>query len=104
MSKGFDNCISHDNILFLGDFNSQSTENYVNDFYNVSNLSNLVKEPACFKIPDRLHRFVFNKQSKMFSKLYDHENRDLRFPQNGNYNFKKLSQEIKTKNHSPQKL
>ena len=50
LSKGLDNYISHcDNILFLGDFNSQPLENCVNDFCNVYNLSNLVKEPTCYK-------------------------------------------------------
>ena len=53
LSKGLDNSISHcDNILILGDFNSQLSENFVNDFCNVHNLSNLVKEPTCFKSPD----------------------------------------------------
>ena len=53
LSKCLDNYISHyDNISFLGDFNSQPSENYVNDFCNVYNLSNLVKEPTCCKNPD----------------------------------------------------
>ena len=48
LSKGLDNYISHyDNILFLGDFNSQPSENCVNDFCNVYNLSHLVKKPTC---------------------------------------------------------
>ena len=53
MSKGLDSYISHyDNILFLGDFNSQPSEDCVNDFCNVYNLSNLIKEPTCYKNPD----------------------------------------------------
>ena len=50
LSKGLDIYVSHyyDNILFLGDFNSQPSENCVNDFCNVYNLSSLVKEPTCF--------------------------------------------------------
>ena len=52
LSKGLDNYISHYDILFLGDFNSQPSENCVNDFCNVYNLSNLVKEPTCYKNPD----------------------------------------------------
>ena len=51
MSKGLGNDISH-YILFLGDFNSQQSENCVNDFCNVYNLSNLVKEPTCYKNPE----------------------------------------------------
>ena len=38
----------------MGDYNCQPSGNYVNDFYNVCNLSNLVKEPTCFKNPDNL--------------------------------------------------
>ena len=53
MSKGLDNYISHyDNILFLGDFNSQPLQNCVNEFCNIYNLSNLFKEPTCYKNPD----------------------------------------------------
>ena len=53
LSKGLDNYVSHyDNILFLGDFNSQPLKNYVNEFCNIYNLSNLVKEPTCYKNPD----------------------------------------------------
>ena len=53
MSKGLDNYIRHyDNILFLRDFNYQPLETCVNDFCNVYNLSNLVKEPTCLKNPD----------------------------------------------------
>ena len=53
MSKGLDSYINHhDNILFLGDFNSQPSEDCANDFCNVYNLSNLVKEPTCYKNPD----------------------------------------------------
>ena len=55
LSKGLDNYISpYDNILFLGDFNSKPSKNCVNDFFNAYNLSNLVKEPTCFKDPDNL--------------------------------------------------
>ena len=53
LGKGFHSYITHyDNILFLGDFNSQLSENCVNDFCNFYNLSNLFKEPTCFKRPD----------------------------------------------------
>ena len=51
--RGLDNFLSHyDNILFLEDSNSQASENCVNGFCNVYNLSNLVKEPTCFKNTD----------------------------------------------------
>ena len=52
LSNGPDNYVSHYDIIFLGDFNSQPSENCANDFCNVCNLSNLAKEPTCFKNPD----------------------------------------------------
>ena len=51
-----------------------------------------------------MHRFVFHKPSKTFSKHYDDENRDLRITQNDNFSFENLLQETKTTNHSLQKL
>ena len=64
LSKGIDNYISHYDILSLGDFNSQPSENCVNDFCNVYNLSNLVKEPTRYKNPDnpsRIDLFLTNR-------------------------------------------
>ena len=52
LSKGLDNYISNYDILYLGNLNSQPSENCVTDFCNVYNLSNLVKEPSCYKNPD----------------------------------------------------
>ena len=44
----------YDNTLFLRDFNCETSENYLNDFYNAYNLRNNVKESTCFKDPDNL--------------------------------------------------
>ena len=53
LSKGLDIYMNkYDNILFLGDFNSETPESYLNDFCNVYNLWNIVKEPTCFNNPD----------------------------------------------------
>ena len=53
LSKGLDNYIgNYDNILLLGDFNSEFSEPCLNDFCDIYNLKNLVKEPTCFKNPD----------------------------------------------------
>ena len=53
LSKGLDICMNkYGNILSLGDFNSETSENYLNDFCNVYNLRNIVKEPTCFINPD----------------------------------------------------
>ena len=65
LSKGLNNYISHyDNILILGDFNCQLSENCLNNFCNVYNLSNLFKEPTCFKSPDNpscIDLFLINR-------------------------------------------
>ena len=51
-SKGLDNYIgNYDNILLLGDFNSEFSENCLNDFCDIYNLKNLVKEPTCYENP-----------------------------------------------------
>ena len=52
LSKGLDIYMSqYDGILFLGDFNSETWESYLNEFCNVYKLQNIVKEPTCFKNP-----------------------------------------------------
>ena len=66
------------NIIFLGNFNSQTSENYVYDFCNVYSLSNLVKEPICFKNPDN-SCCIDSLSTNLF---FDNGNRDLRFSQN----------------------
>ena len=40
---------NYDNILLLGDFNSEFSEPCLNDFCYIYNLKNLVKVPACFQ-------------------------------------------------------
>ena len=53
LGKGLDNYIgNYDNILLLGDFNSEFSEPCLNDFCDIYNLKNLVKEPTCYKNPD----------------------------------------------------
>ena len=52
LSKGLDKYIgNYDNILLLGDFNSEFSEHCLNDFCDIYNLKNLVKEPACYENP-----------------------------------------------------
>ena len=41
----------NDNILLLGDFNSEIKEISMNEFCEAYNLKNVVKEPICFKTP-----------------------------------------------------
>ena len=42
---------TYDNILRLGDFNSQTDKNIMNEFCQTYNLKNLINEPTCFKNP-----------------------------------------------------
>ena len=39
----------YDNYLLVGDFNSEVNEGIMMEFCNTYNLSNLIKEPTCFK-------------------------------------------------------
>ena len=65
LSKGLYIYINkYDNILFLGDFNSETSENYLDDFCNVYNLRNIVTEPTCFKNPENpscIDLFLINR-------------------------------------------
>ena len=65
LSKGLDIYMNkYDNILFLGDFNSETSENYLDDFCNVYNLRNIVTEPTCFKNPENpscIDLFLINR-------------------------------------------
>ena len=38
----------YDNLIIIGDFNSQMEEDAMNDFCDIYNLKNLIKEPTCF--------------------------------------------------------
>ena len=50
LGKGLDNYIgNYDNVLLLGDFNSEFSEPCLNDFCDICNLKNLVKRPTCYK-------------------------------------------------------
>ena len=53
MGKGLDNYVgNYDNIRLLVDFNSEFSEPCLNDFCDIYNSKNLVKEPTFFKSPD----------------------------------------------------
>ena len=62
---GLDNYIgNYNNILLLGDFNLEFSEPCLNDFCDIYNLKNLVKEPTCYKNPDNpscIDLFLTNK-------------------------------------------
>ena len=42
-------CQQYDNIILLGDFNSEITEHAMHEFCEIFDLKNLVKENTCFK-------------------------------------------------------
>ena len=88
LSKVLDICMNkYDNILFLGDFNSETSENYLDDFCNVYILWNIVTEPTCFnnsENPSCIDLFLINclaiKKKKNMVKC-----RYFRLPINGSY-------------------
>ena len=41
----------YDNVLLIGDFNSEITETNMDEFCNIYNLKSLIKENTCFKNP-----------------------------------------------------
>ena len=50
IGKSLDTFIgNYDNLLFLGDFNSEVTETDMKDFCETYNVKNLITEPTCFK-------------------------------------------------------
>ena len=50
LNKGLDVYLKHyDNLLILGDLNSELKDSGLNDFYNVNNFKSLTKKPTCFK-------------------------------------------------------
>ena len=53
MNKGLHVYLKHyNNLLFLGDLNSELKDSCLNDFSKVNNLKSLNKEPTCFKNPN----------------------------------------------------
>ena len=50
LNKGLDVYLKHyDNLLILGDLNSELKDSGLNDFYNVNNFKSLTKKHTCFK-------------------------------------------------------
>ena len=50
ISKGLDELNSkHDNILILGDLNTEMSEPSLNEFCQTYNLESIVNKPTCFK-------------------------------------------------------
>ena len=52
ISKTLDKCLpNYDNFILLGDFNSPVNTPHMSDFCLQYDLSNLIKEPTCYKNP-----------------------------------------------------
>ena len=49
--------VKYENIILIGDFNSEMNEDAMNVFCATHNLKNLAKEPTCFKTADVLILF-----------------------------------------------
>ena len=50
ISKGIDKHLArYENIIILGDFNSEVRETHMENFCKMYNLNNLIDEPTCFK-------------------------------------------------------
>ena len=55
ISKGLDELNSkYDNILIMGDLNTEMTEPFLNKFCQTYNLESIVNKPTCFKNPKNL--------------------------------------------------
>ena len=53
LNKGLDVYLkNYNNLLILGDLNSELEETCLNDFCNANNLKSLNKKPTCFKNPE----------------------------------------------------
>ena len=53
LSKIIDqNLASYDNIIILGDFNSEMSEDAMVDFCGIYNYKNIVNKPTCYKNPN----------------------------------------------------
>ena len=66
LNKGLDVYLkNYDNLIILGDLNSELEETCLNDFCNVNNLKSLNKKPTCFKNPENpscIDLFLTNRQ------------------------------------------
>ena len=52
LGRSLDSLIGkYDNLLLVGDFNSETSETCMSEFCDVYNLKNLIKDPICFKNP-----------------------------------------------------
>ena len=93
LGKGLDNYVgNYDNILFVGDFNSEFSEPCFNDFYDIYNLKILAKEPTCYKNPGNpscVDLFLTNRP-RTFQCTTVIEKGHFRFLQTGDHSLENL--------------
>ena len=54
LSQRFNQYFSkYDNIIALGDFNAEMSNNHLQEFCAIFSLTNLIKESKCFKNPEK---------------------------------------------------
>ena len=54
LGKSLDNLTSkYDNIILLGDFNTEPTDTILSHFCEICNFKNLIKDKTCFKNPNK---------------------------------------------------
>ena len=84
---------SYENLMLLGDFNSEMTENKMIDFCEMYNLQNLIKDPTCYKNPSNPSSIDVILTNKIeFCEFYGNRNRSFRSPQNDSNSLKKVLQ------------
>ena len=97
---------SYDNILIMGDFNSEFSENCLNSFCNVNSLRTLYRGPTCFKNPNNpscIDLFLTNRQQG-FQQTHAIETGISDFHKMVVTVMKTHYKKQKSKNHSIQKL
>ena len=62
----------YDNLILMGDYNSEMSEDAMNEFCCVYSLSSLVSKPTCFKNPNNPSciDFISTNKPLSFKKLY----------------------------------
>ena len=69
IGKNIDLCSGiYENFVMIGDFNAEPTENAMEEFMKLYNLKNLIKEPTCYKNPDKplCIDLILSNRSKSF--------------------------------------
>ena len=73
LSKGIDKYLAkYENILILGDFNSEVNEKHMNDFCELYNLQNLIDEPTCYKStnnPSSIDLMLTNRKNSFHNNM-----------------------------------